>query len=92
MGRRSELIVSCSAHIFFDLQMKFCVRQDLISVGVPWSKRMGSVGLHCFSLPDTVPALVRVYVLAFENDPTKLMDYTDQRTQTRFVVAPPDAA
>jgi hypothetical protein len=35
---------------------------------------------------------VRVYVLAFENDPTKLMDYTDQRTQTRFVVAPPDAA
>jgi hypothetical protein len=64
----------------FDLRGRAVVKKD------------GSVGLHCFSLPDTVPALVRVYVLAFENDPTKLMDYTDQRTQTRFVVASPDAA
>jgi hypothetical protein len=54
-------------------------------------KRDGTVGLHCYSLPNTLPALIRVYVLAFENDPKVLMDYTDQRTQTRFVVAPPES-
>ena len=43
-------------------------------------KKNGSVGLHCHSLADTLPVLVRVYVLAFEDDPTILMDYTDQRT------------
>jgi hypothetical protein len=53
-------------------------------------KKDGCVGLHCYSLPDTLPALVRVYVLAFENDPSIRMDYTDERTQTRFVLAPPD--
>jgi hypothetical protein len=52
-------------------------------------KKDGSVGLHCYSLPDTLPALVRIYALAFENDPTIHMDYTDERTQTRFVLAPP---
>jgi hypothetical protein len=55
-------------------------------------KKDGSVGLHCHSSPDTLPALIRVYVLAFENDATVLMDYTDQRTQTRFVVAPPEVS
>jgi hypothetical protein len=32
-------------------------------------------------------ALARVYILEFKNDP--FMAYTDQRSQTRFVVAPP---
>jgi hypothetical protein len=63
----------------FDLRGRAVVKKD------------GSVGLHCYSRPDTLPALVRVYVLAFENDPMNLMDYTEQRTQTRFVVAPPAA-
>jgi hypothetical protein len=53
-------------------------------------KKDGTVGLHCYSLPDSLPALIRVYVLAFENDPGILMDYTDLRTQTRMVLAPPD--
>ena len=54
-------------------------------------KKDRTVGLHCSSLPDTLPALVRVYVMAFENDPTLLMDYTDLRTQTRFVLRPPES-
>lgn len=63
----------------FDLRGRVVVKKD------------GTIGLLCYSLPDTLPALVRVYVTAFENDPGVLIDYTDLRTQTRFVLAPPGA-
>jgi hypothetical protein len=46
------------------------------------------LGLACYSRPDTLPAIVRVYMLAWEIDPTTQLDYTDLSTQTRIVLRP----
>jgi hypothetical protein len=62
----------------FDLRGRVVVRRD------------GTLSLLCHSRPDTLPVIVRVYVLAFECNPQVRMDYTDATTQTRFVLAPPD--
>ncbi|HKA77112.1 MAG TPA: hypothetical protein VKD19_08405 [Pseudolabrys sp.] len=52
-------------------------------------KKDHSVTLHCFSKPDTVPAIVRVYILAWEVDHKILLDYTDLSGDSRVVLAPP---
>jgi hypothetical protein len=46
------------------------------------------LALACHSLPETVQAIVRVYILAWEMNETVQLDYTDVRTQTRFVLRP----
>jgi hypothetical protein len=65
-------------HVRFDLRGRVRLRKDRQLV------------LACHSRPDTLPAIVRVYVLAWEMDQDTLLDYTDIRTQTRFVLRPPD--
>jgi hypothetical protein len=52
-------------------------------------RKDGSLGLYCFSKPDTLPAIVRVYILAWEIDNNVWVDYTDLKTNTRVVLAPP---
>jgi hypothetical protein len=42
--------------------------------------------LLCHSLPNTVPAIVRVSILGWAVDPTTCVDYTDTRTQARIVI------
>jgi hypothetical protein len=64
----------------FDLRGRVRLRKD------------GQLGLACHSLPDTLSAIVRVYLLAWETDPNTQLDYTDLRSQTRFVLRPPDEA
>lgn len=65
-------------HVRFDLRGRVRLRKDRQLV------------LACRSRPETLPAIVRVYVLAWEMDQGTLLDYTDTRTQTRFVLRPPD--
>jgi hypothetical protein len=62
----------------FDLRGRAVVRKD------------GTLSLLCHSQPNTLPVIVRVYLLAMECDPQILMDYTDLHTQTRFVLGPPE--
>lgn len=60
----------------FDLRGRVRLRKDR------------QLGLACFSKPDTLPAIIRVYMLAWEIDPTTRLDYTELRTQTRLVLRP----
>jgi len=62
----------------FDLRGRVRLRKD------------GQLGLACYAMPDTLPAIIRVYILAWEIDPTLQLDYTDLRTETRIVLRPPD--
>lgn len=62
----------------FDLRGRVRLRKD------------NQLGLACHALPDTLPAIVRVYILAWEIDPNTQLDYTDLRSQTRFVLRPPN--
>ena len=52
-------------------------------------KKRRKLDLHCYAHPQTLPAIIRVYILAWEIDRDFLMDYTDQRTATRFELKPP---
>jgi hypothetical protein len=60
----------------FDLRGRVRLRKDR------------QLALACFSKPDTLPAIIRVYMLAWEIDPTTRLDYTELRTQTRLVLRP----
>jgi len=52
-------------------------------------KKGRKLDLYCLSQPDTIRAIVRVSILAWEIDQNLGMEYTDQRTQTRIVMQPP---
>ena len=52
-------------------------------------KKDHSIALHCYSRPDTIPAIVRVYILAWEIDHKVLLDCTDLSSNSRVVLAPP---
>lgn len=52
-------------------------------------KKGQTLELHCHSMPNTLPAIVRVYAVAWEIDRDFGMDYTDNRTASRVVMAPP---
>lgn len=45
--------------------------------------------LNCLSMPDSVPAIIRVYILSWEINHSILLDYTDLRSDTRIVLGPP---
>lgn len=45
--------------------------------------------LSCFSTPNSVPAIIRVYVISWEIDHSVLLNYTDLRSDTRVVLGPP---
>jgi hypothetical protein len=46
--------------------------------------------LNCLSMPNTLPAVIRVFILAWEIDNTILLDYTDDKSGTRIVLGPPN--
>jgi hypothetical protein len=60
----------------FDLRGRVRLRKDR------------QLGLACYSRPDTLPAIVRVYMLAWEIDRSTQLVYTDLRTETRVVLRP----
>lgn len=52
-------------------------------------KKNRTLQLLCYSEPSTLRSTIRVYILGWEVDPSVLLDYTDLRTNTRFVMSPP---
>jgi hypothetical protein len=50
------------------------------------------LGLRSYSQPNTLAGIVRVSLLAWEIDPSILMDYTDLNKHLRFAVGPPDTS
>ena len=52
-------------------------------------RKDGNLLLHCLVLPNTVPAVIRVSMLAWEIDNSTLLDYTDTKSETRIVLRPP---
>lgn len=53
-------------------------------------RKDGKLGLVCHSRPNTLPAIIRVFSLAWEIAPEILLDYTDLNTGSRFTLGPPD--
>ena len=51
-----------------------------------------SIALFCYSMLETIPAIVRVYILAWEVNHDLLLDYTDLDGHSRVVLAPPKSA
>lgn len=48
------------------------------------------LGLACHSQKSTLPAIVRVYLLAWEINFDVCLEHTDPTTKTRYVLSPPD--
>jgi hypothetical protein len=53
-------------------------------------KKRQMVQLLSYSQPDTLSAIIRVYAISWEVDPTLAMEYTDQSKGLRFVIRPPE--